>query len=210
MAITPRAFFTYKVAKGSKSVLLTFDDGPHPTVTREVLDVLDIFKTRAVFFVVGNRIQRAPHMLQEILDRGHILGNHTYSHTSDRQLGLREYKRDLLRCQSEVSRYVSYNMTLHRPPQGVISAATSLSPRLLGLRSVLWSVSSEDWRLTSFDEIEPTASTMATIIRPRDIVLLHDEKPYTPELLHQLIPKIFERGLRLDSPLDLQLLTDHI
>ena len=203
ISITPRVFFTYQTAKTSNSILLTFDDGPHPTVTREVLDVLDIYETKAVFFVVGNRIQRAPHMLHEILTRGHVLGNHTYSHLSGKQLGLLEYKRDLLRCQAEVSHHVSYNMKLHRPPYGVISAATSFSPRIVGLRSVLWSLSSEDWQLSSFEQCAPTSCKLATIIRPRDILLFHDEKPYTPRLIHSLIPKILERGFSLASPHDL-------
>lgn len=206
MTITPKTCFAYKIPTTSRSVLLTFDDGPHPTVTREVLDILDLYAAKAVFFVVGNRIQRAPHMLREILDRGHVIGNHTYSHSTGKSFSLLEYKRDLLRCQAEVTRQVGYNMKLHRPPHGVISAATIFSPRLIGLRSVLWSLSSEDWRLSSFEQCAPTACQLAEIIQPKDILLLHDEKPYTPKLLYYLMPKIVEQGFSLSSPHDLQVL----
>src|SRR5665213_488321 len=67
----------------SNSILFTFDDGPHPDVTPRILSLLERYKARAVFFVVGARIPRAPHVLRTILEQGHALGNHSFSHPND-------------------------------------------------------------------------------------------------------------------------------
>ena len=80
--------------KAGNSVLLTFDDGPHPEVTPAVLDLLKQYDARAVFFVVGNRIPLAPWVLRQILDGGHQIGNHTYYHDyKDR--GVSDYVDDI-------------------------------------------------------------------------------------------------------------------
>ena len=81
------------------SVLLTFDDGPHPEGTPAVLEVLQRYGARAVFFVVGSRVPRAPEMLQRIAAAGHVLGNHSHAHPLGRQFGLRDYRRDIDACQ---------------------------------------------------------------------------------------------------------------
>ena len=82
------------------AVLLTFDDGPHPESTPVVLELLKQYNARAIFFVVGARIQRAPHLLKIILDEGHAIGNHSYSHPIEKQFWLAPYLRDLKRVRA--------------------------------------------------------------------------------------------------------------
>lgn len=180
-----------------RHVLLTFDDGPHPDTTPAVLALLEEFGARAVFFVVGNRIQRAPHLLARVQQSGHALGNHSYGHPVDRPMGYQDYLRDLQQCQDEIERHCGSRPVLHRPPLGTISVATALAPRRLGLRSVLWSQSSEDWRFQSDAEADSCAARLERDIRPRDIVLMHDEKMYTATLLERLLPALRKRGLHL-------------
>src|SRR6185437_13448677 len=99
----PRSFGIHTLRRRSGNcVLLTFDDGPHPSITRQVLDRLREHGARAMFFVVGERVARAPSMLRVIVAEGHWLGNHTFSHPNDRKIGYREYLADLTRCQHAV------------------------------------------------------------------------------------------------------------
>jgi peptidoglycan-N-acetylglucosamine deacetylase len=182
------------------AVLLTFDDGPHPESTPAVLDVLRRYGARAVFFVVGSRIARAPHLLKRVVDDGHILGNHSFAHPLDRQLGMLRYRRDIEQCQTLVEELTGVRPTLFRPPLGQLSAASIVVPRCMGLTSVLWSVDSNDWRLTTSQEASATAAQLLRDLSGRplhDILLLHDEKPYTAELLEIILPALVSRRIDL-------------
>ena len=185
---------------GRDAVLLTFDDGPHPEGTPAVLEVLRRYHARAVFFVVGSRVSRAPELLKRIVDDGHVLGNHSFAHPLDRQLGLFEYRRDLERCQSIVEQLTGTRPTLFRPPLGHLSAASVIMPRLMGLRPVLWSLDSEDWQLKSPSDVAPAAQRLLAALSGRrlhDIVLLHDEQVRTAALLEIALPALVSRGVDL-------------
>lgn len=182
------------------SVLLTFDDGPHPEGTPAVLDVLRRFNARAVFFVVGHRIPRAPHLLRTILDEGHTLGNHSFAHPLGRQFGMRRYMRDVSQCQDVVADLTGVRPALFRPPLGHLSAASVVGPRLLGLRPVLWSIDSGDWQLRQPEDVAGPAGRLRTALsgRPlREIVLLHDERELTARLLECVLPELAGRGVDL-------------
>lgn len=183
-------------------MLLTFDDGPDPETTPAVLECLARFEARALFFVVGNRIHRAPEMLARILETGHLLGNHSYTHPLDRTMSQREYMADLVRAQEEIFGRCGHFPRFHRPPLGRISTATLLPPLRLGLTTVHWSRSSEDWRLRHQPDValavRQAAVDLGNNLQARDIVLFHDEYEPTVALLHQLLPVLWERGLRFD------------
>src|SRR5947207_11627153 len=100
------------------SVLLTFDDGPHRESTPIVLELLKEHKARAVFFIVGARIQRAPHLLKRILEEGHALGNHSYSHPLERQHWFGAYLQDLRKCQNAIEQLTHQRPKFFRPPLG--------------------------------------------------------------------------------------------
>lgn len=184
-------------ASCAKQVLLTFDDGPHPSVTAAVLDRLREFKAQAVFFVVGDRIPRAPAMLSRVLQQGHRLGNHTYTHPLDGRMPLLEYRRDLRRCQNAVYEVAGVFPKWHRPALGQISMASLLAPLMDGLSTVNWSCSTEDWQLRSADQAIERAKELGDRICDRDIILLHDEKSYTAVLLDHLLPVLVDRGFDL-------------
>ena len=86
-------------AGNKKSVLLTFDDGPHPESTPLVLDLLDKFDAKAFFFVVGERVEERPDLARDIISRGHLIGNHTFSHLDIPRPEYERYRDDILRCQ---------------------------------------------------------------------------------------------------------------
>jgi peptidoglycan-N-acetylglucosamine deacetylase len=195
-------FGLHRRLHASRAVLLTFDDGPHPEVTPAVLERLAAAHARAVFFVVGNRICKAPHLLTAVLAAGHALGNHTYSHHLGRDPLLVSYCRDVRRCQQMLTAATGQTPRFFRAPMGRRSLGALLTPRLLGLQHLLWSVDSHDWKLRSHEAAVACAHQLCEAICPGDIVLLHDDNPWVPTVLDLLLPRLSSQGIDLYSGLD--------
>ena len=85
------------------TVYLTFDDGPVPEVTPQVLDILDSFGVKATFFWVGENLLKYPHLAQEVVSRGHHAGNHTYNHLSGWSVSADEYKANIAKLESNMN-----------------------------------------------------------------------------------------------------------
>jgi peptidoglycan/xylan/chitin deacetylase (PgdA/CDA1 family) len=188
--------------------LLTFDDGPHPDVTPAVLDRLQAFRARAVFFVVGGRVGGAAHLLAEIQGRGHRIGNHTFHHKdsyvtgADGEPRFLDYYQDSRRCQHLVESHTGARPKLFRPPGGRLTPVTLAVPRSLGMRCVAWSRDIGDWQFRTAAEACAGAEELARQIVARDIVLLHDDNPCVVDVLDALLPSLAARGYDLSSGLD--------
>jgi peptidoglycan/xylan/chitin deacetylase (PgdA/CDA1 family) len=182
-------------------LLLTFDDGPHPEVTPAVLDLLAKYNARAVFFVVGDRIPRATHMLNRILAEGHIIGNHTYRHPLDHVPSIADYYRDVEQCQAEIERRTTRRPELFRPPLGSITPASLLVPLMTSLRTLLWSIDVDDWTLRHDQDAVQAGRRLAEIAGPGDVVLLHDDNPCVVTLLETALPILTQRQMNLDEAL---------
>ncbi len=186
-------------APAGDRLLLTFDDGPDPAVTPAVLDRLQAFDARAVFFVVGRLAEACPDLLARIRDEGHVLGNHTYTHNNERDPPFREYKRDVARCQDVVRRATGITPALFRPPKGHLSPVSLLVPRLLGLRTVNWTLGVRDWACRSGEAAMTAAALLEEQAAPGQIVVLHDDNRYLPEILDKVLPVFRNRGYDLAS-----------
>jgi peptidoglycan/xylan/chitin deacetylase (PgdA/CDA1 family) len=174
-------------------------------VTPAVLDRLDAYGAKAVFFIVGSRVKRAPHLLTEILKRGHRIGNHSYLHRSSYVLGsafnlrFAGYYRDLRRCQAVLEKHTGSVPELFRPPGGRLTLRNLVVPRCLGLRCVLWSQDAGDWRFRSPSEGTAGGEELLRKVGPGDIVLLHDIHPSVLDLLDVLLPGLQAHGYDLAS-----------
>jgi peptidoglycan/xylan/chitin deacetylase (PgdA/CDA1 family) len=180
-----------------QGLLLTFDDGPDPRVTPAVLDLLAEYRARAVFFVVGNRIPKAPYLLRRILDEGHSIGNHTYFHPLNGIPRLREYYRDVRQCQTVLEAHTGVRPSLFRPPLGALTVASLIAPRMAGLRTMLWSVDVGDWGLRNHLDAPRAGERLAQAANPGDIVLLHDDNACVVTLLQVALPALRQRQLQL-------------
>ncbi len=205
----PRAVAVRRLrGRSDNTLLLTFDDGPHPEVTPAVLDRLDAYNAKAVFFVVGHRAEQAPHLLAEIQKRGHPIGNHSYLHRrsdvegSTFNLHFADYYRDLRRCQNVVEDHTGSRPRFFRPPGGRLTLRTLTVPTCLGLRSVFWSREVGDWRFRSAPEGTAGGEELLRNSEPGDIVLLHDDNPCVLDLLDVLLPGLKARGFDLASGID--------
>jgi peptidoglycan/xylan/chitin deacetylase (PgdA/CDA1 family) len=188
------------------AVLLTFDDGPHPEATPAVLKMLRRHNARAIFFVVGSRIQRAPDILQRILNEGHLIGNHSYTHPNGRQLPFAAYVDDLRRCQDEVKRLTGESPRFFRPPLGVFSLTTMTAPRVLGLEPVLWSLDAYDWGLKNKTDAKIAGERLTRELTAnydlREIVLLHDDHTHMDTVLEPALQSLSARNCDLRSGIE--------
>lgn len=153
-------------------VAITFDDGPSPTYTPQILDILKDKDVKATFFVVGKKVLKYPEIAKRIVNEGHDIGNHTHSHRdlvpATRRIVLNESRKGA----SAIKRVTGAESRLFRPPRGLYSNAVR---RLLveeeGWTIVLWTVSSVDWRAPNPERIVRRVKRYA---RQGGIILFHD------------------------------------
>jgi peptidoglycan/xylan/chitin deacetylase (PgdA/CDA1 family) len=203
--LIPRALVTRDLGGSAGTqprLLLTFDDGPDPLVTPQVLERLDAFHARAVFFVVGRRADAAPELVRQIRDRGHRIGNHTYSHPNDGDPPFRTYLADVRRCQDVVRRCTNTTPELFRPPKGHLSLTSLTVPKVVGLRTINWSLNVRDWACRTAEQAVDAGRQLETRAASGQIVLLHDDNIFVLDLLDYVLPRLRARGFDLRSALD--------
>ena len=201
--LLPRSFIVYKLVNSpSDCVLLTFDDGPHEQVTPKVLELLENYRARAIFFTVGRRVEKAPNIIKKIQNKGHLIGNHTYIHSNTKQPWFLAYWCDLIRCQALIEKYIGNKPKFFRPPCARLSLTSLTVAKILGMRTIMWSLDGGDWRCRTSKEAQKIAEYLIQNIKPRDIVLLHDDNPSVLIILDMLLSAIRLKNLDLHSAVD--------
>jgi peptidoglycan/xylan/chitin deacetylase (PgdA/CDA1 family) len=150
---------------------LTFDDGPDPAYTPEVLDVLAAFGARATFFAVGRNVAAHPDLAERIVREGHRLSNHTADHLWLDRIGATALTHQLVAGRDMVARFDAAGAALVRPPRGWTSRAVAERTRALGQRSVFWSACLES---AIHDGASAGGRALGEGLRRGDIVLAHD------------------------------------
>lgn len=126
-------------------VALTFDDGPDAVMTPRVLDTLDRYGVKATFFLVGEKVRKNPDLVRRMVNEGHIIGNHTYTHSAMFPLSSRpSVRKEIADTQQVVEDIAGIKMRLFRPPFGVTNPVIGATVRECGLQTVGWSVRSLD------------------------------------------------------------------
>ena len=147
---------------------LTFDDGPHPEHTPELLSILERYKARATFFMIGEMAQKHLDLVRRIAHAGHAIANHSWSHPSFPLLTRRECIRQLIECEKTLA---PYGQKLFRPPYCHLGLKNSWAIAGAGHRIIAFNVHAEDWLDRDAEWI---ANRLAERIRPGCIVILHD------------------------------------
>lgn len=180
--------YLWRYNTAEKVVYLTFDDGPTPDVTDWVLDVLSLYGAAATFFLIGKNVEKHPKLAHRIIDAGHVIGNHSYSHANGWKVKTKSYVRDVLRGKQIIQEYTGVQTQLFRPPYGRISQ------RQAGLirrndQIVMMDVLSGD-----FDTELTGESCFRNVTRhtkPGSIIVFHDSKKAQSRLEYSL-PKTLE------------------
>lgn len=183
-------------------VVLTFDDGPDPVHTREVLDALDAHDAKATFFVIGRKAEEHRDLVLEIVRRGHEVGVHGFAH--DRMFSLRGSKRvreDLARAVRVLENITGTTPTLFRPPIGHTNPTIAREADLLDLTMVGWSVRARDGLAST--KPDDVLARISRGLEDGAIVLLHDapetgtRKPAGVTALPAILEKIAAKNLRV-------------
>lgn len=194
---------TLRHTKDSGTVALTFDDGPNPAVTPHILDLLDKHQASATFFQLGKYVRQFPALSNEILRRGHTLGNHTDSHPRLVFLSPESIVREIQDCAAAIEFAAGRPTCWMRPPFGYRGPQLqhALQTHNLKVRVVMWSRSGRDWRL------QPPERLINRLrqVKGGDIVLLHDgdhrvpegNRSHTVRALEHWLPRWNDMGLRL-------------
>jgi peptidoglycan-N-acetylglucosamine deacetylase len=171
----------YGTLEGGREVLLTFDDGPHPTLTPR----------EAVFFVLGEKVKAAAGkaIVKRAFDEGHRVGNHSYNHPDLTKLSATQVRDQIKRTEDLILEFLT-DHKLFRPPFGAHNATVDNVVRDMGYHMVLWSVDSDDWRAERKPDkwVDPSVDVIRK--RGHSIFLCHDIHPTTVNNLPLFLEKV--------------------
>ena len=186
----------------SKRIALSFDDGPHPTLTPQILNILEKYNITATFFMIGCNVENYPNVAREVCKRGHEIGNHTFSHPHMKNLTSDMLKKEVLKTEEILKQNGIPHPKLFRPPEGFRSAEQVEILRSLGYQTIIWSLDTHDWQGRAVGEI---VSGVLSGVQGGDILLFHDYtlKENTITALEQLIPKLLKDGYEFVTVSDL-------
>ncbi len=182
------------VPNTEKKIALTFDDGPHPSLTIRILEILARYDAKATFFMVGENVVNYPDAAKAVLDAGHEVGNHTYSHPHVADLNACGILEEIGKCEDVLEELCEYRPHLLRPPQGAMHPCFEDCLEREDYLPILWSLDTRDWEEKSTDRI---VRSVLDEVHPGDIILMHDyigHNSKTPEALEKILPELRSRG----------------
>lgn len=194
LEVSQKPQVVYKKHENSgKKIALTFDDGPHPIYTPVILDILDRYKVKATFFVIGENALYYPDVVARIANEGHEIGNHTHYHRHLTDISPAQIRRDIALCEKTIYEICEYRTKLFRPPEGFMSDAICRLAQKDDYAVILWSIDTHDWSHKPAGQIYEGVKKR---ISSGDIILMHDyiAKSTTPDALRLIIPYLLEEG----------------
>jgi peptidoglycan/xylan/chitin deacetylase (PgdA/CDA1 family) len=157
----------WRKSPDNRTVYLTFDDGPTPGVTERVLELLEQYRAKATFFVLGKQVQQAPELFARIQKGGHTVGNHTMTHRNGWKTDLNTYIDDIAQAAEWIP------SKLYRPPYGKITPKQIKAVKR-HYQIVMWDVLTRDYKPQL--NIPKAANRICKSIRPGSILVFHDSK----------------------------------
>lgn len=183
-------------SREEKLIALTFDDGPHPKETNEILDVLKKYDVKATFFVVGKHCNWYSKPLIRASKEGHEIGNHTFNHPDISNLSTDDIKKEIKLCEDTIVKLTGVKPTLFRPPFGSYNQGElGQIAKDCGYKIVLWTtVDAKDWKNPPPSQ---TSNIIISKVRNGDIILLHDYgTENTVKALDIIIPTMMKNGYK--------------
>jgi peptidoglycan-N-acetylglucosamine deacetylase len=167
--------------RNTRSVVLTFDDGPDEKITPQILDILKENNIKATFFVIGKKAVKYPDILKRIHEEGHLIGGHSYSHHFFFDwFTFRQMEQELKHTADIVFSVIGKKIRLFRPPYGVTNPTLGRIVGTFKYISIGWSLKSND---TVIRDSEQLLSRLKMKLKAGDIILFHDTNPWTVDLM---------------------------
>lgn len=192
-----RGDILWEVPIHKKMIALTFDDGPHPKITPQILDLLNQYEAKATFFVVGNRIDKNTDIILREINEGHEIGNHTFNHAMfNRNVSKQKISSEIEMTARKLQEAAHVSGGWFRPPGGYYNDRVVAAAKEQGYKVVMWSwhQDTEDWKRPGVKKI---AQKVINNARNGDIVLMHDfvqNSNQTIEALKIILPELAAQG----------------
>ncbi len=185
--------YVKSVCKIKEGVALTFDDGPHPIHTPQLLDTLRDLNIKASFFVIGHRAEQYPEILKRIVNEGHSIGIHSYAHNVKFDfMSSSQVQQDLQKTQQIIEQATNYKTDLFRPPFGVTNPNIASAVRKMELKTIGWSLRTFD----TTQSAEKVTRKVSKNLKNGDIILMHDHLEQTVETVKAVSEIAQKKGLK--------------
>lgn len=191
-----RGDIIWEVPTKEKIIALSFDDGPNPKYTPQILDLLKQYHAKATFFVIGSRVLQYPDLARREAQEGHEIANHTYHHNRIKRLSPEELREEIEKTGSTIASVTGQIPHLFRPPGGYYDEIIVNTAKEAGYKVVMWS-----WHQDTRDWSQPGTDRIVNLVlsnaRNGDIVLFHDHgrnRLQTVNALKQILPELQQRG----------------
>ena len=175
-------------------IAITFDDGPHPELTPKLLDILKARGVKATFFMVGQMVVQHPEIVKRMVDEGHEVANHSWSHPALTKLGADGVRKQLVNTSDAIEKACGVRPKVMRPPYGATNAA--LNRKInddYGMKVILWSVDPLDWKYRNSARVESAILEGTT---PGGIILSHDIHGTTVDAMPGTIDALLAKGYK--------------
>lgn len=181
-----------------KKISITFDDGPDAEITPEVLAILNEFNVKATFFCIGNQIEKNRELVKEIDSKGHLIGNHSFSHEFWFDLyPAKKMQEDIEKTNGLIFETTGKKTKLFRPPYGVTNPSLKRAIKELDFYTIGWNIRSFD----TVKHIKKTIFRLKTKLNPGSIILFHDNREQIIKILKAFLPYAIAEGYEI-VPID--------
>ena len=180
--------------KKKKKVYLTFDNGYEAGYTEKILEVLKQNAVKACFFVTAHYVNSKPELVQQMINEGHIVGNHTVNHKSMPSLSLEQIKSEVMELHTAVYEKFGYEMKYIRPPKGEYSEQSVAYCKNLGYTTVMWSFAYDDWDESKQGREEYGKKKILDNVHNGAVLLLHATSKDNSNILDYCIKEIKNMG----------------
>ena len=183
----------------SKKIYLTFDEGYEAGYTSKILETLKNNNIKATFFITAHYVNTEPELVQQMIDEGHIVGNHTVNHKSMPDLNEEEIRKEVMELHQSIYGKFNYEMKYIRPPKGEFSERTIKETNTFGYKTVMWSFAYEDWNENSQPDETKAKSKIIDNFHNGEIMLLHGNSRTNTNILADIIKEAKNMGYEFSS-----------
>ena len=185
--------------KDEKIIYLTFDEGYEAGFTSKILEILKENEVKATFFITAHYLNTNEELVKQMIEEGHIVGNHTVNHKYMPTLTEEEIKKEVMDLHIAVYQKFEYEMKYIRPPKGEFSEKSLKNTNNLGYKTVMWSFAYEDWDENNQPNEEKAKEKILENLHNGEIMLLHGNSKTNTNILDEVIKKSKEMGYNFKS-----------
>lgn len=182
-----------------KNIYLTFDEGYEAGYTPQILTTLKNNNVKATFFITAHYLNTQPELVKQMIEEGHIVGNHTVNHKSMPSLTEEQINSEVMDLHKAIYEKFQYEMKYIRPPMGEFSEKSINTTNSLGYKTVMWSFAYEDWNENKQPDESAAKTKILNNVHNGEIMLLHGNSKTNTNILEEIIKEIKNMGYEFKS-----------